>query len=961
MKSDAHSGGFDAPPQLDTLNFCRERMAGLVNSLPGIAFVCSSEKGWPVRYASEGCLELTGYTAQEFVAGDGLAMYRWMPPEDLRRFSETVAQGVAKRQPYMAEYRIRAKNGAEKWLWEKGRPVFDPNGALLGLEGFISDISSLKQVENALSQSEQRLRSVLGSVPIIVFALDCNGVFTMGEGRGLEALGLQNENYVGRSVFELYRDEPLVLQDVSRALRGETFTATVVLGGVAFETRYQPMLSADGEVEGVIGVSIDVTQRRHMEEALRQAEAKYRGIFENAIEGIFQSTPDGHYLTVNPMLATLYGYDSPQELLDSVRDIGDQLYLEAGRRDEFVREMAAHGKVENFEAPIKRRDGSIIWISENAREIRDENHQLLGYEGTAIDITARKEAEAALRLSENRLRDIVEHSSNLFYSHTPDHVLTYVSPQSRDFFDCEPEDALVNWSEFVTDNPVNAVGFEICQRAIETGQAQPVYSLEIEGRKGRRLWVEVNEAPVVRDGKTVAIVGALVDVTKRTAIEEKLKHQAFHDSLTGLPNRALFMDRLGHALARSNRRESPSHSRTAILFLDLDRFKVVNDSLGHDVGDQLLKTVAARLEASLRPGDTAARLGGDEFTVLLEDVADVGDAIHVAERIALELQAPLSLNGQEVFATTSIGITISGEGQSAPDDLLRDADVAMYRAKSKGRAQYEVFDPEMNARALERLHLETDLWQAVERGELRVFYQPKVRLDTQEIVGLEALVRWEHPRHGLVSPADFIPLAEETGVILPIGHWVLREACRQARVWQDVRPDAEPLQMAVNLSARQLGQSDLTQCIADVLKETGLAPRHLKLEITESVVMGDAETSIRTLRELKNLGVQLAIDDFGTGYSSLSYLRRFPVDTLKIDRSFINNLGSDIEDTEIVRAIISLAQALKLEVTAEGIETAAQALELAELHCDWGQGYHFARPMPADAISVLLASKQVIC
>jgi EAL domain-containing protein (putative c-di-GMP-specific phosphodiesterase class I) len=289
-----------------------------------------------------------------------------------------------------------------------------------------------------------------------------------------------------------------------------------------------------------------------------------------------------------------------------------------------------------------------------------------------------------------------------------------------------------------------------------------------------------------------------------------------------------------------------------------------------------------------------------------------------------------------------------------PDELLRDADVAMYRAKSAGPSQYEVFDPEMNARALERLSLETDLWQAVSRGELRVHYQPKVHLSTQKIVGLEALVRWEHPVHGTISPGVFIPLAEETGLILTIGQWVLREACRQARVWQGQSEDGSGLQMSVNLSSRQLQQPNLVQEIADILKETDLDPRLLKLEITESVVMSDAESTIRALRELKSLGVQLAIDDFGTGYSSLSYLRRFPVDTLKIDRSFISNLGINIEDTEIVRAIINLAKTLGLEVTAEGVETLEQVNQLNDLSCDWGQGFYFARPMPGDAISALI-------
>ncbi len=763
-------------------------------------------------------------------------------------------------------------------------------------------------------------------------------------------------------------------------------------------------------------------KRGRIQKALQEAEAKYRSIFEGAIEGIYQTAPDGHYLTVNPALARIYGYDSPDEVLASIDDIARQLYVEPGRRDEFVREMREHDFVEGFESLIRRRDGSEIWISENARAIRDQSGALRGYEGTTIDITERKRAEderlraeEALRESENRLRDIVEHSSNLFYSHTPDGVLTYVSPQSRAFVDCEPEEALTHWTDFVTDHPLNREGQAITQRAIETGEAQPVYRLELKGKTGRTLWVEVNEAPVVRDGKTVAMVGALLDITERTRYESELKHQAFHDALTGLPNRALFMDRVGHALARSKRREPRGDEAAnresanresanresanrearageadatechAILFLDLDRFKNVNDSLGHEVGDRLLQAVARRLQNCLRPGDTAARLGGDEFTVLIEDIHEVRGATQVAERIAQELQPPFQVGGQQVFMTASIGIALSCSWQDNPDDLLRDADVAMYRAKHQGRAQYEVFDPQMNARALERLSLETDLWQAIERGELRVHYQPKVCLSDDRVVGFEALVRWQHPRLGLVPPADFIPLAEESGIILPLGRWVLREACGQARQWQQMqnehlqsqdgtsancsisakrgaangkacaRPDWSELEMSVNISARQLQQPDLVSEVAEVLRASGLEPRLLRLEITESVVMGDAESAIRTLHELSALGVQIAIDDFGTGYSSLSYLRRFPIDTLKIARSFVANIGINVEDAEIVRAIISLGRTLGLCVIAEGVETREQAEQLRALQCQRAQGYYFAKPLPAPEAGALLA------
>lgn len=696
----------------------------------------------------------------------------------------------------------------------------------------------------------------------------------------------------------------------------------------------------------------EVTESRHIEQALREAEAKYRSIFENAIEGIFQSTPAGTYITVNPALAEIYGYNSPGELAGTVTNIAQQLYVDPQRRTQFREIIERDGEINNFESQIQRKDGSVIWISENARIVRDANGVVQGYEGTTIDITARKDAEEALRRSELRLRDIVEHSSNMFFSRTPGHVFTYVSPQVRQFLDCEPEEALVDWTEFFTDNPANREGILAGQRAVETGEAQSTYELELQGRAGRKIWVEVNEAPVVRNGKTLMVVGALVDITQRRTVENELKHQAFHDALTGLPNRLLFMDRLTHALEARQRRRS----KLAVLFLDLDRFKNVNDSLGHDIGDQLLQAAAKRLQECLRAGDTVARLGGDEFTILMEDVYDETDAIFVAERIADALREPFVIDGHEMFTTTSVGIALSRISNDTPDELLRDADVAMYRAKHKGRAQYEVFDPDMNSRALERLTMETDLWQAINREELCVFYQPKFEIKTEKLIGFEALVRWQHPRFGMISPAEFIPLAEETGLILPIGRWVLNESLRQGRIWQDFT--ASPLEMSVNLSARQLAQTNLTLEIAEALEQHDFPASLLILEITESVVMADPESAIRTLRELSALGVKLAIDDFGTGYSSLSYLKRFPVDILKIDRDFIQKLGAAEADLAIVRAIITLARALGLSVTAEGIETAGHLRHLQALDCDRGQGYFFSRPLHADAARELIARLQ---
>jgi diguanylate cyclase (GGDEF)-like protein len=423
-----------------------------------------------------------------------------------------------------------------------------------------------------------------------------------------------------------------------------------------------------------------------------------------------------------------------------------------------------------------------------------------------------------------------------------------------------------------------------------------------------------------------------------------LTRQAFQDPLTALPNRALFMDRLAHALARTERRAQ----HVAVLFLDIDRFKVINDSLGHGVGDQVLGELSRRLAECVRPEDTIARLGGDEFAVLLEDLDDAAGATAVAERVAKALEAPFLLEGREVVVTMSVGVALNTRRPVSPEELLRDADLAMYRAKGKGKNRYEVFDTDTGAPAIHRLDLELDLRSAVARNEFRLHYQPVVQLETGRIVEFEALVRWQHKDRGLLPPEDFIGLTEETGLIIPIGQWVLTEACRQARLWQEQRPSDPPLTIGINLSARQLQDPDLIALVSHVLADSGLDPRSLKFEITESVVMQDAPSTLATLHTLRELGIRLAIDDFGTGYSSLGYLKRFPIDTLKIDRSFVEGIVTDPEDAAIVQAVISVAKSLGLSVTAEGIENEAQLRRLQELGCDRGQGFYFGHPLAAD-------------
>ena len=485
------------------------------------------------------------------------------------------------------------------------------------------------------------------------------------------------------------------------------------------------------------------------------------------------------------------------------------------------------------------------------------------------------------------------------------------------------------------------------------GKRREEFSREYPSSGGEsRRWYSVR---VTRFGEAegVRVVVAHEDISTRKAAEEQLLHEAYHDLLTGLPNRALFTDRLDRAVMRTKRTEGYFFS---VLFLDLDGFKVVNDSLGHIAGDQLLMGIARRLEACVRNGDTVARLGGDEFAILINDIRDVGDALRMGERIHEELSIPFLLGGHEVFTSASIGIAVSDSRYDRPVEMLRDADTAMYRAKTLGKAHHVVFDQAMHTSVVKRLRLETDLRRALERDEFWVAYQPIVELEADRVAGFEALVRWRHPERGLISPVDFIPAAEETGLIIPLDHWVIREACKQMKIWTAEHASSLPLMLSVNLSSKQFAHPGLLDRIDEIIAETGIDPACLRMEITESVLMGQADSAAAKLRQIKDRGISLSMDDFGTGYSSLSYLHKFPFNVLKIDRSFVSRIGPKGENGEIVATIITLAHSLGMQVVAEGVETAEQAEHLRSLKCRYGQGYFFAKPLEAHAAAEMLAN-----
>jgi len=597
--------------------------------------------------------------------------------------------------------------------------------------------------------------------------------------------------------------------------------------------------------------------------------------------------------------------------------------------------------------------------------------------GSIMDVTERRRAEEALRKSQAGLAEAqrMAHLGN--WEWDPRTGELYWSDETFRIYGYEPQSFVPTFEKLL--EVVHPDDRKMLGRALE-GALEEDRPYDFEHRivkPNGEVRVVHRQAEVVRDesGEPMRMVGTVHDVTERKALEEQLQHQAMHDPLTGLPNRALFTDRLRQALTRAKRREGG----VAVLFMDLDNFKVVNDSLGHKAGDRLLVAASKRIRTLLRPEDTVARLGGDEFVFLLEDTG-AQDALRVAERVLEQLREPFSLGRHRLVVTASIGIATGGANGKYAADLLRDADLAMYRAKRAGKARHVVFEETMNAEALERLEMEQDLRRAIERGELRIHYQPQMLLDANlqrslramgsraivssrtpqepRVTGVEALVRWEHPERGLLLPGQFVPLAEETGLIVPMGERILEEACRQVKDWQERFATDPPLAVYVNLSARQFREPDLTKTVSRILRETDLAPACLHLEITETTAMSDAPATISTLEELKALGVRLVIDDFGTGYSSLSYLQRFPVDYIKIDRSFVGGLDTDPAATALVHGMIDLAHTLDIEVIAEGVERPDQLERLCAMRCDLAQGYYFSKPLPREAMDTLLSEVQ---
>ncbi len=703
--------------------------------------------------------------------------------------------------------------------------------------------------------------------------------------------------------------------------------------------------NADGGPQYFLSQMADIGERRAAEHALAESEERFRTLASASPVGVFAIAEDGRLAYANDRLREIF--DMPGGVLDG------EPWLErvpAEDRERLVGEFRrARALGERASLDVRVVAGIDRWARIHMAPVSKGAGQPMGLVGTIEDITVEVTARMALAAREAEYRMLAQHSTDFLSRHTVNGAFLYASPVSRAMLGWD-SDAMLGRTpkDLAMDHPDD---MEIIERnwvgALREERSRTA-AYRARRRDGSIVWLETTFRAVRGPGgEALEMVCVSRDISERKSAELELAHRALHDGLTGLPNRTLFLDRLGQALRRSRRRDGG----VAVVFLDLDRFKVVNDSLGHKAGDRLLVDVAMRLSSALRPSDTLARFGGDELTLLCEDIGHGEDARAVAQRLLDTFGEPFVVQDGEAFLQASIGIALSRDGFETPEDLIRDADAAMYRAKARGQG-IELFDEAMRQDVRDRLALEAALRRGIGRGELRLHCQPLVSLADARIEGFEALVRWEHPERGLVPPGSFIPLAEETGLIVPIGAWVLSEACATLRRIID-ETGTTGLQVSVNVSPRQLQQPDFVAQVSAALDDNDLEPSCLVVEITESAIMETGAAAI--LRALKDLGVRLAMDDFGTGYSSLAHLRRFPLDVIKVDRSFVAGLG-DGQGSSIAGAIVSLAHALGLRTVAEGIEDDEQRRAVLALGCDVGQGFLFARPMPVDDLTRLLAA-----
>ncbi len=887
--------------------------------------------------------EIYGLSRDEFI-GKSLKELT----KDIERGEQPVAELLASGSCQSIESTNFRANGTPIHLLINASVIeFDGRPAILSIN---RDVSDRKKAKDALQHNLSLLTSTFEATADGILAVDMtNNIITANEKfvemwdvpesfRDLAASTRQ----VSEHMLDLVKDPESFGLMMKRSLDDpeEVCVNTLELTNGRFLERYTQPQMLGGKTVGRVMSFRDITERKLAEQTLQESESRYRLLFEGNPYPIWVYDADTlEFLAVNEAAIRQYGYSRDEFFELTIKDIRPAEDVPILMED--LARTGATGEVV-LAARHQKKDGTILDVEVAAQSIFYAGRR--ARIGLVTDMTERKKADSALRESEYRIRTLLDSmSEGLLQVDTEDRVL-YINSCICEMTGYSQKELIgTDWSRLLVDNGPDFV------EGINNRRLSGVsdrYETRLRKKSGEIIWVIVGGAPIIdAKGAVVGSMGVFTDITERKRAEEQLLHDALHDGLTGLANRTLFMDHLRMTIERGKSRNS---NPFAVLYLDFDRFKVINDSLGHSEGDKLLKYIARRLEQSTRTGDLVARLGGDEFVILLSELVDTNEALLVAERIQNDLTSAFDLGGREIFTTASIGITLSTSGHTNADDMLRDADIAMYCAKAKGKAQFQIFDQAMHKHASKKLQIETEMRSALARGEFCIYYQPIVRLDTGGLVGFEALLRWRHPERGLITPDEFIPIAEENGMIIKLGQWAVKESCRQMWEWHRSEPAAAELTVSVNLSSKEFLQIDLADRVAAALQSTRLDPRFLKLEITESHIMENSELAITIINRLRKLGIELSLDDFGTGYSSLSHLHRLPVSFLKIDRSFVSRMVKSDENREIVDTIVRLAQNLKMKVIAEGIESGDQVALLSALNCEFGQGYYFSKPLDVD-------------
>jgi diguanylate cyclase (GGDEF)-like protein/PAS domain S-box-containing protein len=893
--------------------------------------------------------EMLGYTERELLGMTTIDLRHPDSHSRTRRRNRSRALS-GEIYTYSSERMFKRKDGSPFWVNRTVSLARDAAGKPLYFIRIIMDISQRRQAEEVVARERALLRTIIDSLPDYIYVKDTSGRFQLGNDAWLKARGRTAEEVEGKTVFELFSSElaesmaaedQAIVNSGMPLLDAEQRVVVRARDGQLGEERWSsktkvPMRDADGNVTGVVGISRDITERKRAEASLRYSEERYRDVFEASPLPMWVWDDERLiFLAVNEAAINHYGYSRDEFLRMNVRDIwapGEQTHYEGSLRDR------SHAQTLLLQRKHRTKDGRIIDVEATARQFVQGGHPV--WLTLVNDVTERKRAEAALLESEEQFRQLAGNIPQVFW-------ITDVEQKEALYISTAAEN-LLGWPvPIVRARPrllIEAVHKEDRRRVLDgrkfAKEGGYDESYRIVRPDGSMRWVRDRAFPVYDASNSVhRIAGITEDITERKEAEERLMRLAHYDVLTSLPNRVLFYDRLKQALAQARRNQWI----TGVMFIDVDRFKNINDTLGHAVGDRLLQQVSERLIRSVRAGDTVGRLGGDEFAVVLSNLSSAQDANLIAQKIMASFKDPLKLAGVELYVTASIGITLYPDDSTDQETLIKNADAAMYRAKDVGRNSYRFYTPEMNARALEHLSLENSLRGALERDEFVLYYQPKARVADGSIVGVEALLRWQHPDRGLVSPGEFMPVLEETGLIVPVGEWVLKAVCEQIRTWR--RAGVTPVPVAVNFSPRQFASRDIGETIKRILDEQHVEPKLIEVEITESSLMSNLEETALILKYMGDLGVGLSIDDFGTGYSSLAYLKRFPFDVLKVDRSFVQDLTTDADDATITRALISMAHNLGLKVVAEGVETADQLAFLVEHRCDEIQGFYFSRPL----------------